>query len=82
MSSTETNTPVLVIGYGNALRGDDGAGPAAAAALRDQLPLRIADVRFFHQLLPELSEVLSVSSSPSLSMRIGRPPPAISAKRI
>jgi hypothetical protein len=34
---SKLNAPVLVIGYGNVLRGDDGAGPAAAA-LRDQLP--------------------------------------------
>lgn len=51
-------TPLLVIGYGNALRGDDGAGPCAAqrigarsAGERRGVALRTLAV---HQLLPEL----------------------------
>ena len=50
--------PLLVIGYGNTLRGDDGAGPCAAqfvgarhAGERRGVPLRALAV---HQLLPEL----------------------------
>jgi hydrogenase maturation protease len=62
MQSNETEAPVLVIGYGNTLRGDDGAGPAAAEALRDRLPARLAEVVAVHQLLPELTEPLSRSS--------------------
>jgi hydrogenase maturation protease len=61
MQSIETDPPVLVIGYGNVLRGDDGAGPAAAEALRDQLPERKVEVLAVHQLLPELVQRLSVS---------------------
>lgn len=61
MRSTEIDTPVLVIGYGNVLRGDDGAGPAAAQALREKLPPQTAEVLSVHQLLPELSERLSRS---------------------
>jgi hydrogenase maturation protease len=61
MCLTETDPPVLVIGYGNALRGDDGAGPAAAEALRRRLPHQAAEVLAVHQLLPELSQRLSRS---------------------
>ena len=44
---------VLVVGYGNTLRGDDGAGPYVARRLGEERP----DVRAVqaHQLLPELS---------------------------
>lgn len=51
-------TPLLVIGYGNALRGDDGAGPCAALRVGARREggrwggaLRTLAV---HQLLPEL----------------------------
>jgi hydrogenase maturation protease len=56
--STESEGPVLVIGYGNILRGDDGAGPAAAEKLRERLPRQTAEVLAVHQLLPELVEPL------------------------
>ena len=55
--------PVLVIGYGNTLRGDDGAGRRAATLIGERgkggefgqcaRPLRAIAV---HQLLPELAE--------------------------
>jgi hydrogenase maturation protease len=57
-NAPETDRPVLVIGYGNVLRGDDGAGPAAAEKLRDCLPGKTAEVLAVHQLLPELVEPL------------------------
>lgn len=60
MPSNATSPPVLIIGYGNVLRGDDGAGCAAARLLRDLLDSS-ADVREVHQLLPELAEVISRS---------------------
>jgi len=59
MRSVAIDMPVLVIGYGNVLRGDDGAGSAAAAALQSQLPRKTAEVLVCHQLLPELAERLS-----------------------
>jgi len=59
MPWTETDRPVLVLGYGNVLRGDDGAGPAAAEALRKRLPAHTAEVLVAHQLLPEMSQRLS-----------------------
>ena len=61
MQSIEIDVPVLVIGYGNVLRGDDGIGPAAAEALREQLPEQKAEVLAVHQLLPELTERISRS---------------------
>jgi hydrogenase maturation protease len=46
----------LVIGYGNPLRGDDGVGWHAAAALARDPRLDGADVIARHQLTPELAE--------------------------
>ncbi len=45
----------LIIAIGNALRGDDGVGPLAAAAL-DRPGV---DVITDHQLLPEMAEAIS-----------------------
>ena len=47
---------MLIIGYGNPLRGDDGLGWHAAEALR---ALPGADVITTHQLTPELAEEAS-----------------------
>lgn len=49
---------LLVIGYGNPLRGDDGAGPEAACRV-ERLGLPGVIVIETHQLLPEHAEVLS-----------------------
>jgi hydrogenase maturation protease len=49
---------VLVIGYGNPLRGDDGIGPAVAAAVA-ALNLPGVRVRVVHQLTPELAADLA-----------------------
>jgi hydrogenase maturation protease len=46
---------VLVVGYGNALRTDDGIGPAVAARLAEDSRLAGVDVRSAHQLTPELA---------------------------
>ena len=48
---------VLIIGYGNPLRGDDGLGWRACEELRRLLPE--AEVRVVHQLTPELAEPVS-----------------------
>jgi hydrogenase maturation protease len=45
---------VLVIGYGNALRGDDGIGPAVAAEIA-AMALPGVRVLAVHQLTPELA---------------------------
>jgi hydrogenase maturation protease len=63
MSCKETNpiVPVietLLIGYGNVLRGDDGAGPALIELLEKLLPERIAEtvqLTACTQLTPELA---------------------------
>jgi Ni,Fe-hydrogenase maturation factor len=52
-------TSLLVIGYGNALRGDDGAGPCAARLFGERCAARPGNdgaprVLVVHQLLPEL----------------------------
>jgi hydrogenase maturation protease len=49
---------VLVIGYGNTLRGDDGIGPAVAEAVAG-LGLPGVRILVVHQLTPELAAVLA-----------------------
>lgn len=46
---------VLVVGYGNELRSDDGIGPAVVAHLAHDRRFRDVDVRAAHQLTPELA---------------------------
>ena len=46
---------LLVVGYGNQLRGDDGLGPGAAALLAEDPRLHGAQVLARHQLTPELA---------------------------
>jgi hydrogenase maturation protease len=50
-----TAAGVLVIGYGNPLRGDDGVGWHAAGLLTGDLRLDGARVVTHHQLVPELA---------------------------
>ena len=54
-----TGDGVLVVGYGNALRGDDGVGWHAAARLAGDPRLAGAEVLARHQLTPELAEDVS-----------------------
>jgi hydrogenase maturation protease len=49
------NRPMLVIGYGNELRGDDGVGPCVAGAIAAR-DLAGVEVIRCHQLVPELAE--------------------------
>ena len=53
--------PPLVIGYGNTLRGDDGAGVVAARRVRALIP--DVDVLVVHELQPELVETISQRQS-------------------
>ena len=53
---------VLVIGYGNALRADDGVGWHAAGLLADDPRLVGATVMALHQLAPELALDLSAAT--------------------
>lgn len=52
----------LVVGYGNALRSDDGLGWCAAARLAEDPRLRGATVLAQHQLTPELAVDMSAAS--------------------
>jgi hydrogenase maturation protease len=52
----------LIIGYGNALRGDDGAGFIAAELLRDRIHDPAIEILSQQQLLPELMEPISRAS--------------------
>jgi hydrogenase maturation protease len=49
----------LIIGYGNALRGDDGAGYIAAELLRERIHNPQVEVLSVQQLTPELMEPVS-----------------------
>jgi hydrogenase maturation protease len=46
---------VLIVGYGNPLRSDDGVGPVVAERLASDPRFAGADVRAEHQLTPELA---------------------------
>lgn len=50
---------VLIVGYGNPLRGDDGVGWVIAERLRRLLPPEIVTVQTHVQLVPELAVDLS-----------------------
>ena len=50
---------VLVIGYGNPLRGDDGLGWKIASGLAATIQGETIKVLAMHQLTPELSELIS-----------------------
>jgi hydrogenase maturation protease len=52
----------LIIGYGNALRGDDGAGYIAAELLRERIRDTNVEVLSVQQLTPELMEPVSRAS--------------------
>ena len=49
----------LILGYGNTLRSDDGAGSRAAAALESELSSKDVVVIGAHQLAPEMAETVA-----------------------
>jgi len=55
---TPQKSDLLVIGYGNPLRCDDGVGPKVAEAI-EALPLPGVNVLVCHQLSPEHAEPIS-----------------------
>ena len=57
----------LVVGYGNRLRGDDGAGPSVAEALLETVPPDV-HVLTVHQLTLEWRSESRKSVPSSLSM--------------
>ncbi len=54
--------PILVIGYGNTLRGDDGAGVVAATTIGERHWPGV-EVVISHQLTPELAEPLAAAAA-------------------
>ena len=57
-SEDQTSRPVLVIGYGSTLRGDDGVGPAVAELIEAKNLPGVATIAC-HQLTPELADPIS-----------------------
>lgn len=53
---------LLIIGYGNTLRTDDGVGTVVASALSSQFHSDTTQVITAHQLTPELAEPISHAS--------------------
>ncbi len=51
-------TRILIVGYGNPLRCDDGLGWRAAEALSQSLPFPEIEIVIRHQLTPELADNL------------------------
>jgi hydrogenase maturation protease len=51
-------TQILIVGYGNPLRCDDGVGWRAAEALSRSLPFPEIETVICHQLAPELADSL------------------------
>jgi len=54
---------VLIIGYGNPLRSDDGVGWRAAEELENRLSDRGVEIITCHQLTPELADKVSGSTA-------------------
>jgi hydrogenase maturation protease len=74
---------VLVVGYGNALRGDDGVGWHAAARLAEDPRLAGAQVLARHQLTPELAQDVARASLVVLvDARAGGPPGSVQVQRV
>jgi hydrogenase maturation protease len=74
---------VLIVGYGNALRSDDGLGWHAAARLAEDPRLAGAHVLWQHQLTPELAVDIGKSSLVILiDASDGEEPGAISVRRL
>ena len=52
----------LIIGYGNTIRSDDGAGYKAALALQSELSSPECAIIAAHQLTPEMAETVAAAS--------------------
>jgi hydrogenase maturation protease len=77
-------TGVLIVGYGNALRGDDGVGWHAAARLAGDPRLAGAEVLARHQLTPELATDVARASLVVLvdARADGGAPGSVSVRRL
>ena len=76
-------TGVLIVGYGNPLRSDDGVGWHAAETLAADPRLEGAHVLTVHQLPPELAVELGEATLAVLvDARMGEPPGSISVTHV
>ena len=76
-------TGVVVVGYGNPLRGDDAVGWRVAEFLATDPRLTGAHVLTAHQLLPELAAELGEAELAVLvDARVGEPPGSISVAHV
>ncbi|MFL5688292.1 MAG: hydrogenase maturation protease [Chloroflexota bacterium] len=74
---------VVVVGYGNPLRGDDGVGWRVAESLLADPRLAGAHVMTVHQLLPELaSELGEAALAVLIDAKIGESPGSISVAQV
>ncbi len=74
---------VVVVGYGNPLRGDDAVGWRVAESVATDARLVGAHVLTAHQLLPELAVELGEAGLAVLvDARVGEPPGSISVMHI
>jgi hydrogenase maturation protease len=73
---------ILIVGYGNSLRGDDGLGRRAAELLADDPRLAGARVLSQHQLTPELALDISTASVVVLIDASTEAPGAISVRQV
>jgi hydrogenase maturation protease len=62
MKNTATNHSILVIGYGNPLREDDGVGWRVTERLAEQFGAQEISVITCHQLTPELADPVAHAS--------------------
>jgi hydrogenase maturation protease len=73
----------LVVGYGNPLRGDDGIGWHAAAALAAAPRPADTDVLTRHQLTPELAEdVANARLAVLVDAGLGDPPGQVTVREV
>ena len=76
-------TKILVLGYGNPLRGDDAAGWKAAQLLAETETGNHVEVHALHQLTPEWAEPLSRSSRAIfIDASVGSAPGKVCCRRI
>lgn len=76
---------ILIFGYGNTLRGDDGLGPEAVSHLKERLASdqRGIQFRIAHQLLPEDTGIISeVDHVIFIDAREGESPGEIQSERL
>ena len=74
---------VLILGYGNPLRGDDGVGWHAAEHLLERSAELDATITSCHQLMPELAEPVSRAERVIfIDARIGQTPGSVEISEV